>query len=95
MYWGSSRKRDATRLDKLVRKAGWVVGGVLDSLTWVAERRILSKFLSILDNVHHPLHSTIPRQKSTFSDRMLSVSCSTERLRMLFPQAIRLFNSSL
>ncbi len=78
-----------------MRKAGWVVGGEVDSLTSVAERRILSKFLSILDNVHHPLHSTISRQKSTFSDRMLSVSCSTERPRMSFPRAIRLFNSSL
>ncbi len=38
---------------------------------------------------------SIIRQKSTSSDRMLSVSCSTERLGMLLPQAIRLFNSSL
>ncbi len=41
------------------------------------------------------LSATLSRQKSTSSDRMLSVSCSTERLGMLLPQAIRLFNFSL
>ncbi|KAG9281417.1 cell wall protein DAN4-like [Astyanax mexicanus] len=48
-----------------------------------------------MDNVHHPLHSTITRQRSSFSGRLLSQSCSTDRLRKSFvPQAIRLFNSS-
>ncbi len=40
--WGGSiKRRDATRLDKLVRKAGSVVGVELDTLTSVAEKRIL------------------------------------------------------
>ena len=38
--WGGSiKKRDAGRLDKLVRKAGAVVGSELDCLTTVVERR--------------------------------------------------------
>lgn len=32
-------------------------------------------------NTHHPLHSTFTRQKSMFSTRLLSQSCSTDRLR--------------
>src|SRR4029434_5053734 len=61
--WGGSiKKRDAGRLDRLVRKAGAVVGTELDCLT-VAERRTLSRLLTILDNVHHPLHSTLNRQE--------------------------------
>src|SRR4029434_2142808 len=53
--WGGSiKKRDAGRLDRLVRRA--VVGTELDCLTTVAERRTLSRLLTILDNVHHPLH---------------------------------------
>src|SRR4029434_9181888 len=62
--WGGSiKKRDAGRLDRLVRRAGAVVGTELDSLTTVADRRTLSSLLTILDNVHHPLHSTLNRQR--------------------------------
>ncbi|KAI4893743.1 hypothetical protein NFI96_008597 [Prochilodus magdalenae] len=65
--WGGSiSKRDAGRLDRLVRKAGSVLGLELESLTPLAERRALSKLLHIMDNVHHPLHSTIIRQRSSF-----------------------------
>ncbi|KAI4894025.1 hypothetical protein NFI96_002879 [Prochilodus magdalenae] len=88
-------RRDAGRLDRLVRKAGSVLGLELESLTPLAERRALSKLLNIMDNVHHPLHTTIIRQRSSFSGRLLSQSCSTDRLRRSsVPQAIRLFSSS-
>src|SRR4029434_7869872 len=50
---------DAGRLDRLVRRAGAVVGMELDCLTSVAEKRTLSRLLTILDNDHHPLHSTL------------------------------------
>ncbi|KAI4875470.1 hypothetical protein NFI96_023752 [Prochilodus magdalenae] len=94
--WGGSiSRRDAGRLDRLVRKAGSVLGLELESLTPLAERRALSKLLNIMDNVHHPLHNTIIRQRSSFSGRLLSQSCSTDRLRRSsVPQAIRLFSSS-
>lgn len=95
--WGGQiKKGDKARLDKLVKKAGSVVGIELEPLTSVAERRVLSRLLSILDNPHHPLHSTFSRQRSSFSDRLLSLSCSTDRLRKSFvPQAVRLYNASL
>ncbi|KAI3367054.1 hypothetical protein L3Q82_009687, partial [Scortum barcoo] len=67
---GSLKKKDAARLDKLVRKAGSVIGTELDSLTSVAERRTLNRLLSIIDNPSHPLHSAISRQRSSFSDRL-------------------------
>ena len=41
---------DNNRLHKLIRRAGEVVGEELDTLTIVAERRMLSKLQSILDN---------------------------------------------
>ncbi|KAI3373002.1 hypothetical protein L3Q82_023449 [Scortum barcoo] len=81
---GGLKKKEAVRLDKLVRKAGSVVGTELDSLTSVAERRTLNRLLSIIDNPSHPLHSAISRQRSSFSDRLLSLSCSTDRLRRSF-----------
>ena len=85
------KKRDAGRLDRLVRKAG-AVGTELDCLTTVAKRRTLSRLLTILDNDHHPLHSTLNGERSIFSGRLLSLSCSSDRLRKSFvPRAIQLF----
>src|SRR4029434_7834747 len=94
--WGGSiKKRGAGRLDRLGRKVGAVVGTELECLTTVAERRTLSRLLSILDNDHHPLHSTFNRQKSIFSYRLRSLSCSTDRLRRSFVlKAIQLYNST-
>ncbi|KAI4893140.1 hypothetical protein NFI96_000155 [Prochilodus magdalenae] len=94
--WGGSiKKRDQMRLDKLVRRAGSVVGVELDSVVKVAERRTLHKLLSIMDDDGHPLHTIIMDRRSKFSGRLLSQSCSTDRLRRSFvPRAIRLLNSS-
>ena len=69
----------ATRMSKLVRKAGDVVGVQLNSLTVVLERRMLSKVQAILDNDSHPLHEVLDRLRSTFSQRLLAPRCSTER----------------
>lgn len=49
--WGLSiRKKDASHLDKLVRKAGYVVGTKLETPASVAERQALNRLLSIIDN---------------------------------------------
>ncbi|KAI3358985.1 hypothetical protein L3Q82_015375 [Scortum barcoo] len=58
--WGGSiSKKDTSRLDKLIRRAGSVVGTKLDSLVTVAESRTLDKLLDIMDNASHPLHTVI------------------------------------
>ena len=95
--WGGNiKKRDASRLDKLVRKAGSVLGTELESLASMADRRVLCKLLSIMNNSEHPLHSTIDRQRSSFSGRLLSLHCSTDRLsRSLLPNGMRLYNSTI
>ncbi|KAI4881097.1 hypothetical protein NFI96_007135 [Prochilodus magdalenae] len=83
--WGGSiKKRDEMRLDKLVRRAGSVVGVELDSVVKAAERRTLHKLLSIMDDDGHPLHTIIMDRRSKFSGRLLSQSCSTDRLRRSF-----------
>jgi len=54
--WGDSiRKRDTNRLDRLIRRAGSVVGMKLESVVAVAERRTLDKLLAIINEVGHPL----------------------------------------
>ncbi|TNN57721.1 hypothetical protein EYF80_032089 [Liparis tanakae] len=72
--------------------------GLLDclaSVASVADIRTLRRLLTILDNDHHPLRRTLTGQRSTFSGRLLSLSCSSDRLRKSFvPRAIQLFNTS-
>ncbi|KAI4894907.1 hypothetical protein NFI96_007435 [Prochilodus magdalenae] len=83
--WGGSiKKRDEMCLDKLVRRAGSVVGVERDSVVKVAERRTLHKLLSIIDDEGHPLHTIIMDKRSKFSGRLLSQSCSTDRLMRSF-----------
>ncbi|XP_066512309.1 NLR family CARD domain-containing protein 3-like [Hoplias malabaricus] len=49
--WGGSiKKRDAGRLDRLVKKAGSVVGAELECITSISNKRTLNKLISILDN---------------------------------------------
>ena len=96
MLGGSTSKKDTSRLDKLIRRAGSVVGMKLDSLVTVAEKRSMDKLLNIMDDASHPLHTVISNQRSLFSDRMLLPKCRTNRLKNSFvPHAIRLYNSSL
>lgn len=81
---------------RLIRKASSVIGADQDSVASVADRRTLSKLLSITDNSNHPLHELVEGQRSLFSGRLLSLNCSTDRLRKSFlPRAIRLYNISL
>ena len=93
--WGGGIKAgDANRLNKLVKKAGSVVGVKLDSLEVVAERRMRGMINAILENPSHPLHEELRLMRSTFSNRLIPPRCRTERLRRSFvPAAIRLYNS--
>ena len=94
--WGSSiRASDTNRLDKIIKKAGSVLGLRLESFETVVERRTLNKLLSIMDNDQHPLHHTVDRQRSTFSHRLLLLRCRRDRYRKFFlPHAITLYNNS-
>ncbi|XP_060781055.1 uncharacterized protein LOC132888977 [Neoarius graeffei] len=79
--WGGSiRRRDAGHLDRLVRKAGSVVGMELETLSAVADKRMLSRLLAIMDNASHPLHTIFSKQRSRVSSRLLSLSYKTDRL---------------
>ena len=90
-WGGNMSKRDTGRLDRLVRKAGSVVGQNLDSLGTV-ERRMRSKLLAIMGNVNHPLHHILAGQSSSLcSGRLNTLRSRTERHRRSFvPAAIKL-----
>src|SRR4029434_436572 len=91
-WGGNMSKRDTGRLDRLVRKAGSVVGQNLDSLGTVVERRMRSKLLAITGNVNHPLHHILAGQSSSLrSGRLNTLRSRTERHRRSFvPAAIKL-----
>lgn len=58
--WGSSiRVSDSNRLDKIIKKAGSVLGLKLEPLEIVVKRMLLNKMLSIMDNDQHPLHHSL------------------------------------
>ncbi len=92
---GSAKQRDTRRLNRLIKKASSVIGAEQNSVVSVADRRALHKLLSIINNSSHPLHELVMGQRRCFSGRLLSLKCSTERLRRSFmPRAITLFNAS-
>lgn len=93
--WGSGiTVRDRNRLDKLIRKCVSVMGGRVDSVDELVEKRMRCLMRSILSNIKHPLHGTLAAQRSRHSDRLLSLCCRTERFRRSFiPAGIRLFNT--
>lgn len=62
---------DADRLNKLVRKAGSVLGVHPDSLEEVVEVRMRSKIRNILVNPSHPLHEEMNGLRRTFSKCLL------------------------
>lgn len=93
--WGSSiRTSDTSKLEKIIKKAGFVVGLKLKPFETVVERRMLSKLLSIVDNEEHPFHNTLDRQRSTFSNRLLQLHCRRDRCRTSFLPRARKFKLS-
>ena len=95
--WGSRlRGAKANRLNELIRKASDVAGVELDSLTASSCLTQQSKVQVILQYGSHPLHITLVKRGSAFSQRLIAPECTTERHRKSFlPVAIKLYNSSL
>ncbi|KAL3050687.1 hypothetical protein OYC64_012664 [Pagothenia borchgrevinki] len=94
--WGGSiRDSDTSRINKLIRKAGSVIGIKLDPFEAVVERRTLNRLLSIMDNPTHPLHLQLDSQRSSFSNRLLQLPCHKDRYWKTFlPTPITLYNKS-
>merc|ERR1712035_150234 len=78
--WGSGiRARDLNRINKLIKKAGSVLGVALELLEVIIQRRMLQKLMKIMEDSSHPLHNSVKKQKSVFSERLVQVRCRTER----------------
>lgn len=97
LCWGGSiTVEDKNRINKLIKKAGSVIGCTPDSLEVTCGKRIRAKLKTVLTSESHPLHSTFKGLRSSFSERLVMPKCSTERLRRSFiPAAVRYFNDHL
>ncbi|TWW62601.1 hypothetical protein D4764_04G0012480, partial [Takifugu flavidus] len=74
--WGAGIKaKDANRLNKLIKKAESVVGSKLANMDELVRDRV-SKVRTIMDNSSHPLHNTVDKLRSSFSNRLLQPRCS-------------------
>ena len=72
--WGSGiRACDSKRLNKLIRRAGYLLGTAVVSLEVEMERRMVQKLLSIMDDNTHPLHNLVSKQKRVFSGRTVNL----------------------
>ncbi|TWW75415.1 hypothetical protein D4764_13G0000770 [Takifugu flavidus] len=77
--WGAGIKaKDANRLNKLIKKAGSVVGCKLANLDEVVRDRMVLKLRTIMDSPSHSLHNTVDKLRSSFSNRLLQPRCSKE-----------------
>ncbi|KAI4898460.1 hypothetical protein NFI96_011945, partial [Prochilodus magdalenae] len=80
--WGSSISlADRKRLDKLLKRAGSVLGSPLDPVQVVGDRRMLVKLASMLENDSHSMHETLAALGSSFSDRLLHPKYVKEQYR--------------
>ena len=70
-WGGSTKKRDAGKLERLVRKAGSVEGAELECITSASHKRTRGKLLTVMDHDCHPLYNTVIKQKSLISWRLI------------------------
>ncbi len=93
--WGGNiSKQDKGRLDKIIKKAGSVVGRTQDNLDVLYERRLTKKLTDILHDQTHPLRQEFDSRIIERSGRMRVPKTRTARCSNSFvPRAISFFNS--
>ncbi|WP_419619893.1 alkylated DNA repair protein domain-containing protein, partial [Thiolapillus sp.] len=78
--WGGNiSKFDRGRLEKIVKKAGHVVGMPLDSFKTLYEKRLFKKLMQILNDPTHPMRHYFDSRRSNRSGRFLLPKTNTNR----------------
>lgn len=89
---GSISAEDKNRINKMIKKAGSVIGLIPATLEATVEMRARSKLKLILGYKNHPLHNVFKGLGSSFSERLAMPQCSTELRKFFVPAAVRNFN---
>ena len=96
--WGGNiSKLDRGRLEKIVKKAGHVVGKPLDSFKTLHEKRLYRKLMQILNDPTHPVRHYFDSRCSNRSGRLffLLPRTNTNRYKASFlPSALSDFNEN-
>ena len=79
-------KIDRGRLEKIVKKAGHVVGKPLDSFKTLHEKRLYRKLMQILNDSTHPMIYYFDSRRSNRSGRILLPRTNTNRYKASGPQ---------
>ncbi len=94
--WGGNiSKLDRGRLEKIVKKAGHIVGKPLDSLRLYTKRDCTQKLMQILNDPTHPIRHYLDSRRSNMSGRFLLPRTNTNRYKVSFlPSALSVFNEN-
>lgn len=92
--WGGGLvEREKNKLNKLIKKAGSVVGCVFPTIDDIAQVRMTDKLINMMNHECHPLYDLVHACESSFSSRLIQPRCYKERYRRSFlPTAIRFYN---
>ena len=94
--WGGNVSK-ATRqpLDKIIKRAGRIIGQCQESLDSVYQQRICSKLVGVMGDCSHPLHDTFQSKMIPRSGRLRAVNSGTDRYKNSFvPRAIIKYNQN-
>ena len=94
--WGGNiSKFDRGKLEKIVKKAGDVVGKPLDSFKTLHEKRLYRKLMQILNDPTHPMRHYFDSRRSNRSGRILLPRTNTKCYKASFlPSALTVFNEN-
>ena len=93
--WGGNiTQGDKDRIDRLIRKAGRVIGRNQDTLTDAYNDRLYKKVTNIFDDDTHPLRQEFDRLLIERSGRLRTPKARTVRYQKSFlPKSVHIFNS--
>ena len=94
--WGGNiSKLDRGRLEKIVKKAGHVVGKPLDNFKTLHKKKLYRKLMQILNNPTQPMRHYFVRRHSNRSGRFLLLRTNTNCYKASFlPLALSVFNEN-
>ena len=92
-FWGNMNQCDKNKMNKIIKKAGGVIGKKLDTMDILIDGRTHKKMKSILSEDSHPLRHDFDIHKIVRSGRFRIPKSKTNRyLNSFIPSAIRIFN---
>ena len=94
--WGGNiPKQEKARLDKIIKKAGTVIGNTQRQVDLIYHDRLKNKLNHILTDNTHPLFQDLDDKRITRSGRLRPPVTRTKRYANSFiPQAVSLFNAN-